>query len=812
MSLVVISVRHRFVRVGKFAYINPNRRDAYKTGLFAIGIGGEDGGTVVALGDFMARVATMRPSTGVIQMSQLSKDDRISLLHSARTFRFASSVVALGALMLGSACAPDDSDDSDDSVGEDEDNLTATGSFQNGVSPSASYAGTTDTILDQSNPNTNFGSGASLRIDGDEPAGTRRNLLSLLRFELSSIPTGSTVSAASIELNLSNASSTGVYYVYALKRAFSESQATWNQAASGQAWQSPGARGANDRSSTSLGTITTSATGKYTLALNADGVAQVKAWIANPATNFGVALDNAANWDGLEFASSEATTAASRVKLNVTYTTPTAPPPPPPPASNYGAGSAAVGSACANTAHTVTPSMTSSAVQSVLNAAGNAAYICFAAGTYNITTALAPKQGQTLHGSAGTILKGSIVLSGFGASGSNFVVSNVALPSSGSQASAERWCEDDVKHPCSYQEDVFLDGVPQTRVTSTGELGAGKFYIDYGSKSVWLGSNPSGKTVEMTKSDAAIRVTTNDVILEGLTVKHFSHAMDRGAIEVTKQTNNVTVRNCESYNNHGAGLASWGSNFTMKYNRLHDNGQQGASIGQNTGALIDHNDINHNNIDGFWRIDGASGGIKLDLFKKATITWNKTNDNLNHGIWLDDNGNDAIIQNNDVENNFSSGILFEVSNGAKILDNLVIGNGLGDSTARGHVGCKSIGCSGGIMVNTSPNVEIARNTIRGNSNPIALLQTSRSPRTSEIIISNMANINVHDNIITAGAGVTGVKNQGPSGYDVYTKNIVFTANKYTLPSSGAASFYWQNAAKTAAQWKAFGLDTTGTFN
>src|SRR3712207_1916097 len=46
---------------------------------------------------------------------------------------------------------------------------STTVSFQNGVSPSASYAGTIDTHLSQANTTTNYGGATTLLIDGDDP-------------------------------------------------------------------------------------------------------------------------------------------------------------------------------------------------------------------------------------------------------------------------------------------------------------------------------------------------------------------------------------------------------------------------------------------------------------------------------------------------------------------------------------------------------------------------------------------------------------------------------------------------------------------
>jgi hypothetical protein len=75
-----------------------------------------------------------------------------------------------------------------------------------------------------------------------------------------------------------------------MRRPWVENQATWNSFATGQAWQSPGAAGANDRGSVVLGTVGPVSGGSRTIALNAAGVALVQSWIDGTATNNGFIL------------------------------------------------------------------------------------------------------------------------------------------------------------------------------------------------------------------------------------------------------------------------------------------------------------------------------------------------------------------------------------------------------------------------------------------------------------------------------------------------------------------------------------------
>ncbi|MWC29647.1 DNRLRE domain-containing protein [Paenibacillus sp. MMS18-CY102] len=196
--------------------------------------------------------------------------------------------------------------------------VTTAVSFQDGVAPSASYAGTTDTHIMQNAATVNYGTATALMVDGDEPSGSTSDVSALLKWDVSSIPSGSTVTDAKITINVTDKSSS-TYSFYEMKRSWVELQANWNQYAAGSSWQTAGAKGTLDLGSTSLGAITATATGSYTVTLNAAGIGIVQGWIANSANNKGVIISNSSNTDGLDFSSSEAPTASQRPKLTITY-------------------------------------------------------------------------------------------------------------------------------------------------------------------------------------------------------------------------------------------------------------------------------------------------------------------------------------------------------------------------------------------------------------------------------------------------------------------------------------------------------------
>ena len=144
------------------------------------------------------------------------------------------------------------------------------------------YAGTRDVLLYSSFANFNFNFYDLLTADAP-------TLRSVLRFDLSSVPPGTPVTAASLGLYVTNTGNTST--VYPLTRNWSETGATWNSP-----WEDPGADDVpDDRSGTSMGTFNPNGNGLRTTTLN---TSVVQGWINDPATNFGVVFvpNGGNNW------------------------------------------------------------------------------------------------------------------------------------------------------------------------------------------------------------------------------------------------------------------------------------------------------------------------------------------------------------------------------------------------------------------------------------------------------------------------------------------------------------------------------------
>jgi hypothetical protein len=186
-----------------------------------------------------------------------------------------------------------------------------TATFQQGAS---GYAGTTDTYIDQFAPTSSFGTLDRLEIRYYDPGtGLTEHMQTLIRFDLSSIPTTATVTSAKLTMWNTRATANSPSDVVLMDKVLG----AWTDA---QTWSM------GIPASTPSGVTTPSVAG-FTLApatpepwvITGMG-ALVQGWITAPASNLGVKFSCTTNLN-LRLASSEYGSPQYRPLLEVTYTT-----------------------------------------------------------------------------------------------------------------------------------------------------------------------------------------------------------------------------------------------------------------------------------------------------------------------------------------------------------------------------------------------------------------------------------------------------------------------------------------------------------
>jgi hypothetical protein len=165
------------------------------------------------------------------------------------------------------------------------------------------YAGSQDTYVASGVPGSNFGTSATVLADGSD--GTNGELVSLLKWGLTGIPSTALVKSVRVKLQAFNPSA-GTYRLYARNVAWSESTATWTNA------NVSGSQGAE------IGSFVPNANGLHTITLNSAGINLVQGWLNGTVDNNGLTIRSTSS-DGVDIRSSEYGTASQRPALSITY-------------------------------------------------------------------------------------------------------------------------------------------------------------------------------------------------------------------------------------------------------------------------------------------------------------------------------------------------------------------------------------------------------------------------------------------------------------------------------------------------------------
>lgn len=181
-----------------------------------------------------------------------------------------------------------------------------------------------DAYISALNPTTNYETDQGLFV-GEMNSGVGDIRSSLLKFDLSSIPANAVINSAvlSLWLALDESDNARTARVYRQKRAWVESQVTWNVYSTGNSWQTAGGVGSDDIDLVSIGSHAFSASeanGEKQFLLTA---AAVEEWVSGAFANNGliIVMDTQSD-DGYQFRSSDYVAfPANRPQLAINYTT-----------------------------------------------------------------------------------------------------------------------------------------------------------------------------------------------------------------------------------------------------------------------------------------------------------------------------------------------------------------------------------------------------------------------------------------------------------------------------------------------------------
>ncbi|HEY9857839.1 MAG TPA: right-handed parallel beta-helix repeat-containing protein [Stenomitos sp.] len=427
--------------------------------------------------------------------------------------------------------------------------------------------------------------------------------------------------------------------------------------------------------------------------------------------------------------------------------------------------------------------------QALLDAYPEGTRFLLEAGTYRLSSPLAPRARQQILGMPGAVISGSKLLSGWKQEGNRWYVEGQTQRLAGSSGEVVGG-----NPMAGKSEDVFYDDKPLQQVDSLVGLTKGKFYFDYANSRIYLADQPTGHKVETTVMAQAIKGGGAGVVLQNLVVEKFGNAAQVPAITNDSRTGWL-VENCEIRFNHGWGLQI-GDGGTVRGCNIHHQGQLGIG-GGGANVLVENNEIAYNNSEGFnsfWE----AGGSKWVYANGLTVRKNWVHHNYGPGLWTDIENRNVVYEDNLVEANDRMGIVHEISGNAIIRRNTVRGNGVHFATWEPD--------GAGIVVSNSSGVEVVDNTVEDNVAGIVIVHaTDRNRDTRDNY--------VHGNTIQMRKGYSGLVLAGPpsSAADaVFTSNHNrFADNRYYLPFLAEARWSWRGGMRSFDQWQALGNDLAG---
>jgi hypothetical protein len=425
---------------------------------------------------------------------------------------------------------------------------------------------------------------------------------------------------------------------------------------------------------------------------------------------------------------------------------------------------------------------------------------CVGRGVHRIAKPLIAKSFDRFVGNPGAVISGSRRLVHFERTGRYWSVGDQTEEN---PAHFGR-CQPVSYRGCRLANDVYYDDVALRRVLVLSRLRRGTFYFDHARDRIFIGNPPVGHKVEVgvaTRAWEGVGVGAYNVTVRNLIIEKFATEAQVAAVHAGR---GWEVEDNEVRLNHAGGIDGAS---VIRHNYVHDNGEIG--IGGNASNLIaDANEISYNNYARFCDCWEAGGG-KWSKARHLTVSGNFVHDNRGPGLWTDTDNIDVLYRGNVVERNSGAGIFHEASYDAVIRDNVLRGNGFGWS---GWLE------GAGILVNSSPNVEIYHNVVANNADGIGITQWHRrsDPRHAP---HEDHDIWVHDNTVTMRRGFTGLL-QGVGDVTYYSsRNNRFEHNTYRL-GCNARYFVWRGINRpavgygslTTQEWRAFGLDTGGRFS
>lgn len=229
--------------------------------------------------------------------------------------------------------------------------------------------------------------------------------------------------------------------------------------------------------------------------------------------------------------------------------------------------------------------------------------------------------------------------------------------------------------PTYYYDQCYIDGVRQQRVTTTSPA-AGQFSVVSGT--IYLGTNPSGKTVRMSRY-RGLAVCSAQINWKGIGFRRYSGGATSSNTNLSftagyctlyygGSSAGSTIENCAFVDSGMVPVVVSKAGFTIHRNVFLRSGKTHLEMGGTTGGdglAVTSNIFDRSNLGGF-PSEPTAGAVKIVRTDNFVLADNLvTNFPYGHGLWWDMTCTRGVIAYNEINGgpNAKTGILWEISGG-----------------------------------------------------------------------------------------------------------------------------------------------------
>jgi hypothetical protein len=258
----------------------------------------------------------------------------------------------------------------------------------------------------------------------------------------------------------------------------------------------------------------------------------------------------------------------------------------------------------------------------------------------------------------------------------------------------------------AHPDQVWINGAFQSQASSLDKVGAGSFFLDESSSRLYVGSDPTSKSVTASNQTQALNLRSSGITVRGIGIRRYAPSVWHvGAITLEKP--GITFENVRISEMATTGISVQSSGATLRKVTVDNSGMLGIHGRFADGLTLDRVSSTQNNRENF-NIAPVSGGVKLGATRGITVVDSNFSDNYGHGFWEDMSVYNSVFRGTNFSRNTGDGLFLEISAKVIVGDSLFSGNKLD-----------------GIKVNNTSNVKIWNNTFVGNGRPLDLVQDFR---------------------------------------------------------------------------------------